>query len=417
MNKKSKNTGYIDNSGRIVVSPEIRSQYGLTPGTKLFIEQGTNSLTVRQPITLLKKVYVEITNRCNLGCCTCIRNVWDEPCDIMPQTVFDCIIKSLQTVSPSPTVFFGGLGEPLLHEHVTEMIKQAKTIGSRVELITNATLLNEQMSRSLIDSGLDMLWVSMDGATQESYADVRVGASLDRVVQKIKFFRSARPLSHVPTPEIGIAFVAMRRNISDLPAVMRMAKTFGASRLMVSNVIPYTGELRKETLFPRLLKKTGAKPSQWVPNIKIPKTYNTAEFGDAISEAVSRGWNLLFGGSNLNEENPCCPFIEDGTTSVGWDGSLSPCLPLLHDHTFFLGDRKRLIKKHIIGNVADQPLVSLWNKPEHVAFREKVQRFDFSPCTACGGCERSLGNMEDCFGSSFPTCGGCLWAQGVVQCP
>jgi hypothetical protein len=26
-------------------------------------------------------------------------------------------------------------------------------------------------------------------------------------------------------------------------------------------------------------------------------------------------------------------------------------------------------------------------------------------------------NEEDCFANSFPTCGGCLWAQGVIQYP
>ncbi len=26
-------------------------------------------------------------------------------------------------------------------------------------------------------------------------------------------------------------------------------------------------------------------------------------------------------------------------------------------------------------------------------------------------------NEEDCFGNTFPTCGGCLWAQGVIRCP
>jgi cholesterol oxidase len=38
-------------------------------------------------------------------------------------------------------------------------------------------------------------------------------------------------------------------------------------------------------------------------------------------------------------------------------------------------------------------------------------------CTFCGGCDMSESNVEDCFGNEFPTCGGCLWSQGVVQCP
>jgi hypothetical protein len=46
-----------------------------------------------------------------------------------------------------------------------------------------------------------------------------------------------------------------------------------------------------------------------------------------------------------------------------------------------------------------------------------VQGFAFAPCTFCGGCEMLDGNEEDCLGNEFPACGGCLWAQGLIQCP
>jgi hypothetical protein len=71
----------------------------------------------------------------------------------------------------------------------------------------------------------------------------------------------------------------------------------------------------------------------------------------------------------------------------------------------------------VIGNVLERDLKDLWGDREYTAFRDRVQRFDFSPCTFCGGCDLSERNEEDCFGSPFPTCGGCLWAQGVIQCP
>ncbi len=50
-------------------------------------------------------------------------------------------------------------------------------------------------------------------------------------------------------------------------------------------------------------------------------------------------------------------------------------------------------------------------------FRDLVQRFDFSPCSDCGGCNLAETNEEDCFGNGFPVCGDCLWAKGVIQCP
>jgi hypothetical protein len=75
------------------------------------------------------------------------------------------------------------------------------------------------------------------------------------------------------------------------------------------------------------------------------------------------------------------------------------------------------LRAYVVGNVVERNLSDLWNDPEYVAFRKRIQGFDFSPCTICGGCELSEANEEDCFGNTFPTCGGCLWAQGVIQYP
>ncbi len=96
---------------------------------------------------------------------------------------------------------------------------------------------------------------------------------------------------------------------------------------------------------------------------------------------------------------------------------MSPCLPLMHDHDSYLNARQRHSRRYVVGNLAERSLKELWNQPEYVAFRQHVHEFDFSPCTICGGCDLSEANEEDCIGSTFPTCGGCLWAQGVIQCP
>jgi MoaA/NifB/PqqE/SkfB family radical SAM enzyme len=122
-------------------------------------------------------------------------------------------------------------------------------------------------------------------------------------------------------------------------------------------------------------------------------------------------------GDGLVSVNDRCPFIQKGTTVIGWDGGLSPCLPLLHHQASYLYRRERFARRYSIGNVLEHGLDELWNASEYVDFRRRVQNFDFSPCTLCGGCDLSETNDEDCFGNTFPTCGGCLWAQGVIRCP
>jgi hypothetical protein len=62
-------------------------------------------------------------------------------------------------------------------------------------------------------------------------------------------------------------------------------------------------------------------------------------------------------------------------------------------------------------------LLEIWDSESYADLRERVQRFDFSPCTFCSGCELSTDNVEDCLGNTGLVCGGCLWAQGVIRCP
>ena len=112
-----------------------------------------------------------------------------------------------------------------------------------------------------------------------------------------------------------------------------------------------------------------------------------------------------------------CNFIESGTMSIGWDGGVSPCWPLMHTHTSYLHGKPHLSRRHVVGNVNDQDLLDIWLDEEYVAYRQKVQSFGFAPCTFCGGCDLSEANEEDCFGNEFPACGSCLWSQGVIQCP
>ncbi len=407
----------VAEDGSLRVPPELAARYGLTPGNRVYFEPNGAGLHLRRSVDQLAKIYVEPSGRCNLDCVTCIRNVWAAPNEIMSNATYERILADLPQFSPTPTIFFGGLGEPLMHPRLPQMIAQAKALGAPVELITNGTLLTERLARRLIEAGLDRLWVSLDGATPESYADVRLGASLPKVIANVKRFSQLRPAAIRPHPEIGISFVAMQRNIQDLPNLMRLARRLGANRLMVSNVLPYTEQMKPEMLYNRVTNNATFLPSKEVPHVNIPKMMTDQLVSQMLDQVMGQGWNVSFAGNNLGARNDQCPFIEDGTTSVGWDGGVSPCWPLLHDHVSYMNDRQRTSHRYAVGNVAEQGLAALWRSPEYRAFRQKVQAFDFAPCTFCGGCDMSVDNQTDCFSNEFPTCGGCLWAQGVVQCP
>jgi sulfatase maturation enzyme AslB (radical SAM superfamily) len=78
----------------------------LTPDAEVWIDDDLDTFRVRRPITHLAKVYIEPTNRCNLNCVTCVRNVWTESLGHMSMATFARIREGLRA-SP-PVVFFGG---------------------------------------------------------------------------------------------------------------------------------------------------------------------------------------------------------------------------------------------------------------------------------------------------------------------
>jgi len=407
----------VDQDGRLVMPAEIAAGYGLKPGAKMRVEASGHGFKLHRPVTQLTKVYIEPTVACNLDCITCFRNAWDQPIGRMSEETFEHILAGLKAMQPIPEVYFGGIGEPLFHPRTVDWVRQIKALGARVELITNGTILGEKKARELITAGLDVLWVSLDGATPESYSDVRLGAELPQVVENVRRFAGMRKGGHYPKPEIGVAFVAMKRNIDELPQVIKLGKSMGARHFSVSNVQPATHEMQEERLYKRTMTNIAYLPSDTNPYLSLPKMDFNEDTREALFAAFNSGCNVSFAGNNWGGSNDVCNFIESGSMTIAWNGDASPCWPLMHNHTSYLHGKPRQVNKHVIGSVKQFSIEELWLDPAYLDYREKVQRFAFAPCTFCGGCELSEANAEDCLGNEAPACGGCLWAQGVIQCP
>lgn len=409
----------VDENGRLILPPELAQQYGLNPGSKVRLDEGHNFVRMHRPVTHLTKVYIEPTVACNLDCITCFRNAWDQPIGRMTEETFESILRGLKQIDPLPDVYFGGIGEPLFHVKTIEWIRRIKQeLGVKVELITNGTILTEKKSQQLIDAGLDVLWVSLDGATPEGFADVRLGAELPVILENLRRLFKMRKGGHFPKPEIGVAFVAMKRNFNDLPKIIKLGHTFGAKYYSVSNVQPATSEMQDDRLYLRTMRNIAYLPSPMLPKLSLPKIDFNEDTVAALTETFNSGVNISFAGNNWGGANDVCNFVESGTMSIAWTGDVSPCWPLMHTHMSYLHGKPRLSKKHIIGNVREKALAEIWLDPEYLAYRERLHNFVFAPCTFCGGCDLSETNEEDCLGNDIaPVCGGCLWAQGIIQCP
>jgi MoaA/NifB/PqqE/SkfB family radical SAM enzyme len=415
MNKT--NWAEVNAEGQLVLPAELAARWGLMPGARVRVDEDTNKLHLHRSISQLHKLYIEPTDMCNIACRTCIRNSWDEPMGRMTRETFERIVEGIAAIEPKPSVMFAGFGEPTFHPQIVEMVERTKQLGCFVEITTNGTTLTENRARQLIEAGLDVLWVSLDGATPESYADVRLGAELPKVLANLERFNRMRPGGHFAHPEIGVAFVAMKHNIAELPQVIELGKRFGAKHFSVSNVLPYTQEMRSETLYENLFDDITYLSSRWLPHLSLPKMDVKSQARDAFLAALQSGASVNFAGNSLAGANDSCLFVESGAMAIGWNGSASPCPPLLHNQITYLRKRERRLRRHWIANVNARSLLEIWNDPEYVKYRERVMGFQFAPCTFCGGCELLDSNETDCLGNPFPVCGGCLWAQGLIQCP
>jgi len=406
----------VGKDGRLVLPAEITRKLGLVPGTEVPIAAVAGRVEILPNIHSLSRLYIEPTSRCNLTCTTCIRNTWKEPLGDMDWAVFERLTGQLGRFEHLESVMFGGFGEPTAHARIVDMIRAVKELGLRVEMVTNGTLLDEAMLRALHGARLDMLWVSFDGMAEEVFEEIRRGANFRRVVESLKALKALNARGGHAV-EVGLAVVVMRKNVNDLAHLYEIVELTGARKVSVSNVLPYTPEMEKEMVCRLTLALDTFSEAPGKPAVSLPRIDFNPITRDALLSLFWGYANLDMMGNPISARTGHCRFIKDRTTFVRWDGKVAPCMGLLHTHSTTIHSTDRAIEGYVVGDVASGDLFDIWNSEEYRAFREKVNAFDFAPCHLCGGCSLLEANKEDCFGNSFPACGGCLWAHGVIQCP
>ncbi|OGZ23983.1 MAG: hypothetical protein A2896_01420 [Candidatus Nealsonbacteria bacterium RIFCSPLOWO2_01_FULL_43_32] len=152
---------------------------------------------------------IETTCLCNLKCSFCATNY--EPIGGQGFMSFDTFKKIIDEGAVNGLCAVklnsGGRGEPLLNKALPEMIAYAKKKGIiDIYFNTNAVLLTQDVSKKIIETGLDRLSISFEGTTAEVYEKYRVGANFDKVLKNIRDFiqlkremKKERPLVRIQT--------------------------------------------------------------------------------------------------------------------------------------------------------------------------------------------------------------------------
>ena len=327
--------------------------------------------TRRLPLVaeLPRTLYLETTNRCNSKCQTCVRTfVTLEP----PKDLTLAELKSIVDQFPVlERVVLHGVGEPLLNRELFEMIAYVKARGATVLFNSDAISLTPKRAQQLIDSRLDEFRVSMDGATRETYDKIRGVDQFDRVVGNVSHLLDLQRKLERGIPRVSLWFTAMKANLDELPAFVRLAARIGVSEVYVQRLV-YNGHgiaVADQSLHRALHEreqKLIAEADELARTFQIAfkasglttpmESLHGTELGKRPWSGCHRPWALSYVTANGNVL-PCClaPW-----TAKNYRGAL-------------------------LGNAFTDDFSRIWNGEQYRQFRETFESdVPPDPCHGCG---------------------------------
>ncbi|MGA3087411.1 MAG: radical SAM protein [Terriglobales bacterium] len=187
----------------------------------------SNSLSKNKP----RLIFWELTKGCNLRCIHCRATATElsAPSDLSTLEARD-IIDQIAAVSTPILVLSGG--EPLFRSDIFQLARYGTDKGLRVALATNGTLVTKHVARMIVDSGVQRVAISLDGADGLTHDTFRgIPGSFDAAVAG---FRNLKNLGM----SVQINTTIARHNAHQLPAVLELAKSLGADALHTFLLVP-----------------------------------------------------------------------------------------------------------------------------------------------------------------------------------
>jgi radical SAM protein with 4Fe4S-binding SPASM domain len=325
---------------------------------------------------LPRELQVEVTGACNLRCRMCL--VRYAPAigrsdGALPYELFTELVDGLPALT---RITLQGLGEPLLAPHLLDMVRYAAARGIAVGFTSNAVLLNRTRARALAEAGLSWLHVSVDGATAGTYEQIRHGTAFaprpgqfDRVVRNLRELVALRPPGG--SPQVKLVFVAMRRNIAELPALVRLAADLGVDELRVQNLSHTFSDTDPAGSYAEIRSYAAEESLDGEPGIV------RAVFAEAAAAARATGLALRL--PALSEPGPGARSPGEPGCTWPWDGGyvthrgeVQPCCMVMGS------DRATL------GRIGTHTFARIWHGEEYRRFRARLLSED--PPEVCVGC-------------------------------
>lgn len=161
---------------------------------------------------------IENTNVCNSRCFMCPHSIMKRKQGFMEKELYQKIVDEAVEMGIN-FINLHNFGEPLLDKDFPWRVKYAKQKGiKRITTNTNAQTMDEKVSRQLIESGLDEIFVSLDAASEKVYQRLRVGLDFKKVVANVKGLVELKRKLKVSNPKVIVDFLKSDINCHEVKA-------------------------------------------------------------------------------------------------------------------------------------------------------------------------------------------------------
>lgn len=350
---------------------------------------------------MFEAIQIEVTSRCSNRCVMCPRvalaDEWREM--DLPWETFERIAPAFPRTRH---VHLQGWGEPLLHPRLFDMIALAKAAGCGVGLTTNGMRLSPEVAARLLDLRLDLLSVSIAGATRETHEAIRVGSDFSLILENLRHLLALRRGWPGPRPKVELSYLMTRTNMAELPKAVELAACLGVEELYAIN-LDYVVTAGQDAL--RAFD---------CPSLREAFAQNIQEARDRADRAgiVFRPYPLE------REEVAVCEASPTKILFISCDGWVSPCpytaLAGWGEIPRYFEGRSIRVPRLRFGNIEEQGLMEIWRSPAYRTFRRQFERRLTEAMALAVGVE--TGSGETCHAGTPPPpepCRTCYKLYGV----
>lgn len=304
---------------------------------------------------------IEVTSRCLTRCVMCPRvalaGQWHEM-----DLSWEAFQRVARAFDRTQHVHLQGWGEPLLHPRLFEMIALAKSAGCRVGLTTNGMRLDFETGERLLGLDLDLIAISIAGATRQTHESIRVGSDFPLILENVRRLLTLRTGQGTKTPKVELSYLMTKTNMAELPEAVEMAASLGVDELYAIN-LDYVVTPEHDDL------KAFACPSK------------KKSFERSVDEARERARRagLTFRPYPLDpEEVAACEANPTKILFISSDGWVSPCpymgLAGRSDIPRSFDGQSLRVSRLRFGNILEQDLMEIWESQAYRAFRRQFER-------------------------------------------